>query len=160
MTNFGDLCRNQAKWCLSIGSMETIAAILETYCHKIYGFYGKMLENLLYSCLIKGVSETNKMSLKTQGEKSMELNGSSNIQPMAAGMSLYEQAQAIERALRNAKKDTVLVEDDHCKICLKDGQLLMNQPRAGKGWTCRKITAKRLVMMAPAMKIIEVLKEA
>jgi hypothetical protein len=69
------------------------------------------------------------------------------------GMNIEDEAQFVESALQRANRDMVLVQDRDTRICWRNGQLL--KYRASK---CRRITAMQLVRIAPARRIMEILK--
>jgi len=94
----------------------------------------------------------------------MRTNGNTDMQPSAAGlmrnMSMDEQARVVEAALGRTTKNMVLAQDSDTRICWRNGQLLRHRPKAGRSWTCRKITPMQLVKLAPARRVMEVLGEA
>lgn len=94
----------------------------------------------------------------------MRTNGNTDMQPSSAGlmrnMSIEAQAQAVEMALQRTNRNVVLVQDRDTSVCWRNGQLKMHRPGAGRSWTCRKITARLLVKMAPARRVMEILGEA
>lgn len=88
----------------------------------------------------------------------------SEMQPTGAAlmrdMNMAGQAQALEEALLRVSRDVVLVQDRDTRVCWHNGQLEMHRGGAGRGWSCRRITAEQLVKMAPAKRVLEVLGEA
>jgi len=92
------------------------------------------------------------------------MNADSVMQPNAAelmrNMSIEAQAQAVEMALQRVDRNVVLVQDRDTSVCWRNGQLKMHRSGAGRSWTCRKITARLLVKIAPARRVMEVLGEA
>jgi hypothetical protein len=72
----------------------------------------------------------------------MRMNGNTDMQ--------------LELALKKTTKNMVLVEDGDTKICWHNGQLKMHRP----GSSPRRTTVNRLVKIAPANRIMEVLGEA
>jgi len=91
----------------------------------------------------------------------MRTNGNTDMQPSAAlmrGMNIEDEAQFVERALQRVNRNMILVQDSDTRICWRNGQLFRHRPKAGRGWTCRKITSLQLVKLAPAKRIMEVLE--
>ena len=93
----------------------------------------------------------------------MHTNGNTDMQPTGAalmrGMNIEDEAQFVERALQRANKDMILVQDSDTRICWRNGQLFRHRPKAGRSWTCRKITPLQLVKLAPARRVMEILQE-
>ena len=93
----------------------------------------------------------------------MRTNGNTDMQPTGAalmrGMNIEDEAQFVERALQRANKDMILVQDSDTRICWRNGQLFRHRPKAGRSWTCRKITSLQLVKLAPARRVMEILQE-
>jgi len=92
------------------------------------------------------------------------MNGNTDIQPTGAalmrGMNIEDEAKVVEAALRRTTKNMVLAQDSDTRICWRNGQLFRHRPKAGRSWTCRRITAMQLVKLAPARRVMEVLGEA
>jgi len=91
----------------------------------------------------------------------MRTNGNTDMQPSAAlmrGMNIEDEAQFVERALQRVNRNMILVQDSDTRICWRNGQLFRHRPKAGRSWTCRKITSLQLVKLAPAKRIMEVLE--
>lgn len=72
---------------------------------------------------------------------------------------VMDEIRSVEAAMQKVKGQVLLVEDKHSKIWLQNGQLYRQRPQAGRSWICRKITAAQLVRIAPARRLLEILRE-
>jgi len=92
----------------------------------------------------------------------MRTNGNTDMQPSAAElmrcMSIDDEARAVELALQRVNRNMVLVQDTDSRVCWINGQLKIHRPGASSRWTCRRISVNRLVKIAPAKRIMEILK--
>ncbi len=74
-------------------------------------------------------------------------------------MSIEDEATALEAALQRVGKDVILVNDGDFTISWSNGRLLRHRPWAGRSWTCRKITSRQLIKIAPYKRLLQVLQE-
>lgn len=72
---------------------------------------------------------------------------------------VMDEIRSVEAAMQKVKGQVLLIEDSHSKIWLQNGQLYRQRPQAGRSWICRKITAAQLVRIAPARRLLEILRE-
>lgn len=72
---------------------------------------------------------------------------------------VMDEIRSVEAAMQKVKGQVLLMEDSHSKIWLQNGQLYRQRPQAGRSWICRKITAAQLVRIAPARRLLEILRE-
>lgn len=82
-----------------------------------------------------------------------------NTAAKAAEMSMMNEPRLLAAALARIKVPVLLAEDDFSRICWTGAELLRYRPGARRGWTCRKITARQLAKVAPALRVLEVLQE-
>lgn len=76
-------------------------------------------------------------------------------------MNQEEEVVALFEAIGQTteKNGIVLVEGGDFTICFEQGRFIRHCPGAGKSWVHRKISPKKLLSIAPLIRILEVLHE-